>query len=67
MIIFVGFYLLLAVVSSLSAETIIGKVVKVADGDTFTIVDSKGFKYKIRLAGIDAPEQDQPYGKKSTK
>ena len=66
-IIFVGFYLLLAMVSSLSAGTIIGKVVKVADGDTLTIVDSKGFKYKIRLAGIDAPEQDQPYGKKSTK
>ena len=66
-IIFVGFYLLLAMVSSLSAGTIIGKVVKVADGDTLTIVDSKGFKYRIRLAGIDAPEQDQPYGKKSTK
>ena len=66
-IIFVGFYFLLAMVSSLSAGTIIGKVVKVADGDTLTIVDSKGFKYRIRLAGIDAPEQDQPYGKKSTK
>jgi len=66
-IIFIGSYLLLAMVSSLSAEIIKGKVVKVADGDTLTIVDSKGFKYRIRVAGIDAPEQDQPYGKESTK
>ena len=66
-IVFVGFYLLITMVSSLSAGTIIGKVVKVADGDTLTIVDSKGFNYRVRLAGIDAPEQDQPYGKESTK
>ena len=61
------FYLLFAAVSSPSAETLQGKVVKITDGDTVTIVDSKGFKHRIRLAGIDAPEKGQPYGGESTK
>ena len=38
-----------------------GKVVKVADGDTITVLhDSE--QIKIRLAGIDAPEKAQPFG-----
>jgi endonuclease YncB( thermonuclease family) len=48
------------------AITLKGKVVKVADGDTITIMDDKGDKHRIRLGGIDAPEKDQPYGKEST-
>jgi endonuclease YncB( thermonuclease family) len=48
------------------ADTLQGKVVKVADGDTITIVDDLGEKHRIRLAGIDAPEKDQPYGDVST-
>jgi len=67
-IVFVGFHFLFTMVPSLSAGTITGTVVKVADGDTVTMVDDKGFKHRIRLAGIDAPEQgDQPYGKESTR
>ena len=49
------------------ADALQGKVVKVADGDTVTIVDSRGNKHRIRLGGIDAPEKDQPYGPESTK
>ncbi len=48
------------------ADTLQGKVFKVADGDTITIVDNSGKKHRIRLAGIDAPEKDQPYGDVST-
>jgi endonuclease YncB( thermonuclease family) len=48
------------------AITLEGKVVKVADGDTITIMDDSGNKHRIRLGGIDAPEKDQPYGKEST-
>ena len=48
------------------ADTLQGKVVKVADGDTVTIVDDQGKKHRIRLAGIDAPERSQPYGDIST-
>ncbi len=49
------------------ADTLLGKVVKVSDGDTVTIVDDTGKKHRIRLAGIDAPEKDQPYGLEFTK
>jgi endonuclease YncB( thermonuclease family) len=42
-----------------------GKVVKIADGDTLTIVDASNEQHKIRLAGIDAPEKGQPFGTKA--
>ena len=48
------------------ADTLQGKVVKVADGDTVTIVDDNGKKHRIRLMGIDAPENNQSYGDVST-
>jgi endonuclease YncB( thermonuclease family) len=50
----------------LSAATIEGKVVNVADGDTITVLVKNNNQYKIRLQGIDAPEKAQPDGKKST-
>ena len=52
--------------SPVLADTLQGKVIKVADGDTVTIVDDSGRKHRVRLAGIDAPEKDQPYGDVST-
>jgi endonuclease YncB( thermonuclease family) len=36
------------------AETFVGRVVRVADGDTITLLDSANDQHKIRLAGIDA-------------
>lgn len=39
-----------------------GRVVKVADGDTITVLDASLTQHKIRLAGIDAPEKAQPFG-----
>ena len=42
---------------------ITGRVVRVADGDTISVLDSNNTQYRIRLHGIDTPERDQPYGK----
>ncbi len=48
--------------STTLAETIVGRVVGVADGDTITVLDSTKTQYKIRLSGIDAPEKKQGFG-----
>lgn len=49
------------------AELLEGRVVGVSDGDTITVLDSSNTQYKIRLAGIDAPEKKQPFGQVSKK
>ena len=48
-----------------SADTLIGKVVKITDGDTLVVLDAGNTQHKIRLSGIDAPESNQPFGKRS--
>lgn len=48
-------------------NTLTGRVVGVADGDTITVLDSQNTQYKIRLAGIDAPEKKQEFGQVSKK
>ena len=48
------------------ADELIGKVIKVSDGDTITVLDSNNQKHKIRLKGIDAPESQQAFGDNST-
>lgn len=47
---------------SLFSAEITGKVIKISDGDTITIIDSNNRKYKIRLDKIDAPELKQCFG-----
>ena len=50
---------------NLAAAEIIGKVIAVADGDTITVLAPGNRPTKVRLAGIDAPERNQPFGQKS--
>lgn len=52
---------------SVFADTLTGRVIRVADGDTVTVLDYWKTRHKIRLQGIDAPERGQPYGKASGK
>ncbi len=47
------------------ALTIMGRVIRVADGDTVTVQDQALQTYKVRLAGIDAPEKNQAFGELS--
>lgn len=56
---------LLLLSGAAAGKTLNGYVVGVADGDTLTILDVNRQQYKIRLAGIDAPEKAQAYGARS--
>lgn len=42
-----------------------GRVVRVTDGDTVTVLDAAKAQHKIRLLDIDAPESKQAFGQKS--
>jgi len=44
----------------LVAETLTGRVVGIADGDTLTLLDSSNRQHRIRLSGIDAPRRSNP-------
>ena len=46
------------------SETIDGRVVGIADGDTLTLLDAGNMQFKIRLAAIDAPEKAQAFGQR---
>ena len=65
------FLLVFSVPSCASPRTVEGKVTRVADGDTLTLVTREGTTLKVRLYGIDTPEirherlPGQPYGKEA--
>ncbi len=63
------FLLVLAFAFSCSSqphlEKLTGKVVKIADGDTFTLLVNGNTKVRVRLHGIDCPENGQPFGNKA--
>lgn len=53
---------ILLFVCLVSSFTIKGKVVRVSDGDTFTVLTANNKQERIRMLWIDAPEKSQPYG-----
>jgi endonuclease YncB( thermonuclease family) len=62
---FLFFILFFFISSSTFAQTIpqriMGKVVKIVDGDTFDLLTTDSSKIRIRLNGIDCPERKQDY------
>lgn len=42
-----------------------GKVTRIADGDTFTMMFDNGFEVRVRLNGIDSPERRQAYSNRA--
>lgn len=53
---FLTITLFMICVTACQAQTIGGKVVKVSDGDTFTLLMDNKKTVRVRLHGIDAPE-----------
>lgn len=49
---------------AIGVDSLDGKVIRVTDGDTITLLDKNGKKHTIRFYGIDAPETttNQPFG-----
>lgn len=54
---------LLIVTYPVSAD-INGRIVRVLDGDTVEILGEGNQLKRVRLAGIDAPEKNQPFGQR---
>jgi endonuclease YncB( thermonuclease family) len=50
-----------------ASQTTEGKIIKVGDGETVTVLDSNKEQHRVRLAGIDAPEKGQPFDNASRK
>ena len=57
--------ILLTCLIRLDAAVLTGKVVSLADGDSFTLLVGST-QVKIRLYGIDCPEKGQPWGRRAT-
>jgi micrococcal nuclease len=54
--------------SFLAAEAVVNMhatVVAVVDGDTLVVQDARGNRHTVSLAGIDAPEKMQVFGRKA--
>ena len=62
---FLSVLLLFLTFVSIAQQVVSGKVVKVADGDTITILTANYTQIKIRLHGIDCPEKNQDFGTKA--
>ena len=60
-------FLFIFLTLTIKAETLIGRVFRVADGDIITVLDEAKTQHKIRLDKIDAPEKKQAYGEVSKK
>lgn len=54
-----------AIAEPASAETLVGRIIGVTDGDTVKLLVNGRQQYQVRLGEIDAPESGQPFGQTS--
>lgn len=50
---------------SFCQTTLSGRIVGIKDGDTVVVLDSLNHQTTLRLAEVDCPEKDQPFGTKA--
>lgn len=48
---------LLIISLSANSKTLVGKIIRVSDGDTVVLLDADNTQHRIRLDGIDCPEK----------
>jgi endonuclease YncB( thermonuclease family) len=58
-------FLLFSFTSLFSQTTLTAKVVGIKDGDTVVVLDSLNNQTTLRLAEVDCPEKNQPFGTKA--
>lgn len=61
----VAVFMLFLSVSAFARSEVTGKVVKVSDGDTITVLAPGNRQVKVRLYGIDCPERKQAFGQRA--
>lgn len=65
---YIFFLFLLGIASKTFSQQIIkGKIVRVSDGDTITLLNENNRQIRIRLYGIDCPEYGQDFSQVATK
>lgn len=63
---FITFLIVCTLPACGQATELTGQVVRIADGDTFTLLLENKEQVRIRLHGIDTPERGQPYSRVAT-
>jgi len=64
MIRLISFFLFISL-TTFSQTTLTAKVVGIKDGDTVVVLDSLNNQTTLRLAEVDCPEKNQPFGTKA--
>jgi micrococcal nuclease len=63
--ILISIFTFLSITVSISQTIFTGKVVGIKDGDTIVVIDSLNTQTTLRLAEVDCPEKNQPFGTKA--
>lgn len=64
---FITLFIIFNSLTILSQTVLNGKVVRIADGDTMTILTKDNKQVRVRLYGIDCPEKGQDFSMASTR
>lgn len=62
---FLILFVFLAASSLYCQKSFFGKVIGIKDGDTVVVLDSLNYQTTLRLAEVDCPEKNQPFGTKA--